>query len=124
MPRVELTDLFIRSLKPDGPQHRYYCNQVHNFGLRLSQAGGKTFFVDAGKPRTRLSLGKYPRTPLKAARKAALQVLLSDDPVPSAASLAAAFAAYYDGHITQNCRPATARKLRDLVSTHIRSHPR
>jgi Arm DNA-binding domain len=119
MPRVALTDLFIRNLKPTGAQHRFYCNQLHNFGLRLSQAGGKTFFLDVGEPRTRISLGKYPKTPLKDARKKALQILWSDEPLPSTRTLADAFEAYYEGHISRNCRPATARKLKKLISTQL-----
>ena len=119
MPRVALTDLFIRNLKPDGSQHRFYCNQLHNFGLRLSQAGGKTFFLDVGAPRTRISLGKYPKIPLKDARKKALQILWSDEPLPSSRTLSEAFAAYYDGHISRNCRPATARKLKKLISAQV-----
>jgi hypothetical protein len=37
MPRVTLTDLSIKAIKPTGKQTRYVCNRTPNFGLLVSQ---------------------------------------------------------------------------------------
>jgi len=56
MARMALTDISIRALKPTGKQQAYWCTLVPNFGLLLSQAGGKSFFVMVGRERRRLHL--------------------------------------------------------------------
>ena len=57
MPTIRLTDLSVQKIKPTGTQVLYYCDQTPNFGLRVSQAGTKTFFVNIGPDRKRVSLG-------------------------------------------------------------------
>ena len=77
MPRISLTDATIRALKPTGKQETYWCNLTPNFALRMSQKGGKSFFVMLGRERKRVHLGKYPATPLKHAREKARALLLN-----------------------------------------------
>ena len=76
MPKVHLSDLSIRALKATGKQQKYWCALTPNFGLLLSQAGGKSFFFMAPKTRRRIPLGKWPATPVKQARDAARRLLL------------------------------------------------
>jgi hypothetical protein len=53
-----LTDIGIRALKATGKQEKFWCSQTPNFGLLLSQAGGKSFFFMAPGTRRRIPLGK------------------------------------------------------------------
>src|ERR1700694_3451068 len=61
MPRISLTDATVRAWKPTGKQETYWCNLTPNFALRMSQKGGKSFFVMLGRERKRVHLGKYRR---------------------------------------------------------------
>ena len=86
MPTQKLTDQAVRSLRPDTRQVDYWDVSPKNFGVRVSQAGRKTFIVryrTAGRYR-RMSLGVYPIVSLSDARRHARQVLgevaSNDDP--------------------------------------------
>ena len=86
MPTRRLTDQAVRSLRPDTRQVDYWDVSPKNFGVRVSQAGRKTFIVryrTAGRYR-RMSLGVYPIVSLSDARGHAKQVLgevaSNDDP--------------------------------------------
>ena len=59
MPRLYLTDLAIRRLKPTGKQVIYW-DTASPVALRMSQAGGRSFIVVLGEKRRKVSLGKYP----------------------------------------------------------------
>jgi integrase len=114
-----LTDIAIRALKPTGRQQKFWCSQTPNFGLLVSQAGGKSFFFMTPRSRRRIALGKWPATPLKEARAAARRLLL--DPQSSAlrpVTFCEAFTAYYDRRIVPNYRPRTATQLKGLVERH------
>ena len=60
MPRLYLTDMAIRRLKPTGTQVIYW-DTVSPIALRVSQAGGKAFIIVVGKQRRKMTLGKYPQ---------------------------------------------------------------
>jgi hypothetical protein len=113
MPRVTLVDLIIRALNSTGRQEMLWCSQTPNFGLLLSQAGGKSFFFMAPRTRRRIALGKWPPTSLKDARNAARRLLV--DPQATAitpATFSEAFRAYYEHRILPNYRPQTAKQLK------------
>src|SRR5207244_10928071 len=99
MPRINLTDATIRALKPTGKQETYWCNLTPNFALRMSQKGGKSFFVMLGRERKRIHLGKYPATPLKHAREKARVLLLNPAARPTGKTLGEAFDAYFQSAI-------------------------
>src|SRR5438132_11679415 len=109
MARMALTDISIRALKPTGKQQAYWCTLVPNFGLMLSQAGGKSFFVMLGRERRRIHLGKYPATSLKDARDAARRLLLAPPTEASPLTLSRAFEMYCQAHVRTNFKPRTAR---------------
>src|SRR5437660_5039581 len=71
VPRISLTDATIRALRPTGRQETYWCNLTPNFALRMSQKGGKSFFVMLGRDRKRVHLGKYPATTSARTRESA-----------------------------------------------------
>lgn len=64
---------------PDSGQKIYRDDTVRGFGVRVSQAGGKSFVVMHGARRKLTTLGKYPALSLKDARQKALQVLANSD---------------------------------------------
>ena len=108
MPRISLTDVTIRALKPTGKQETYWCNLTPNFALRMSQKGGKSFFVMLGRERKRIHLGKYPATPLKHAREKARALLLNPAARPNGKTFGEAFDAYFQSAIEPNYKPRTA----------------
>jgi integrase len=121
VPRISLTDATIRSLKPTGRQETYWCNLTPNFGLRLSQKGGKSFFVLLGRERKRIHLGKYPATPVRQARDLARSLLLNPSTSPSGKTLAETFEVYFQSAIEPNYRSSSARQVRRLFSKHMTS---
>lgn len=72
------TDLFLRKLaSPKAGRAEHYDGKVPGFGIRVTAAGTKTFFVvyrHKGASR-RLSLGRYPVVSLQTARQQAQQAL-------------------------------------------------
>ena len=74
MPRLHLTDIAVRRLKPLGQQVIYW-DTVSPVALRLSQAGGKSFMVVVGDDRRKITLGKYPDMSLADARAEAERIV-------------------------------------------------
>ena len=116
MPRVTLTDLVIQRLKPSGQQVFYRCNRTPSFGLRLSQAGGKSFFAIIG--RKYVHLGKYPAVSLQDARREASR-LLDAGYLPAKQSVSAAIQTYLSTHIRSNYRPRSATEAERLLKKHL-----
>lgn len=69
-----LSDLAVSSLKPTGKQ--YVVWDTPNFGVRVSQAGAKTFIAQIGSERRKVTIGRYPSVSLKDARRKAQLLLL------------------------------------------------
>jgi integrase len=120
VPRISLTDATVRALKPTGKQETYWCNLTPNFALRMSQKGGKSFFVMLGRERKRIHLGKYPATPLKHAREKARALLLNPAARPNGKTLSEAFDAYFQSAIEPNYKPRSATSVRGLFTRHTR----
>ena len=104
VPRITLTDAPVRALKPTGKPESYWCTLTPNFGLRLSQRGGKSFFVMVGRQRKRIHLGKYPETSLKQARERARELLLNPTTNLNSKTLGDTFDAYFQTAVQPNCR--------------------
>jgi integrase len=119
VPRVSLTDAKIRALKPTGKQETYWCNLTPNFALRMSQKGGKSFFVMLGRERKRIHLGKYPATPLKHARERARTLLLNPTARPTGKTFAEAFNAYFQSAVQPNYRPRSAQQVHGIFLRHM-----
>jgi integrase len=70
MPRLHLTDIAVRALKPPASgQVDYWDETTRAFGLRVSQAGTKTFVAKVNNQR--ITIGRYPEMPLADARRKA-----------------------------------------------------
>ena len=118
MPQITLTDLAIRKLKPSDKQQEFFCDNTHNFGLRVSQSGTKSFFVMLTNPRRRVHLGKYPQTKLQDARKQAKQLALFPQAQASATQFSDAVESYLTLHVEPNYRTRSAY----LTTRHLRQH--
>ncbi|WP_417271108.1 tyrosine-type recombinase/integrase [Celeribacter sp.] len=71
MPKISLTDAYLKKLKPDGKA--FVVSDLNSTGLRLrvSKKGVKTFALQVRDPRGKvktITLGRYPELSLKAAR--------------------------------------------------------
>lgn len=73
--RAQLTDITVRSLKPEpGRQLKVWDTKTPGFGVRVN-GRTKSWIVMFGRKRQLQVLGQYPDTPLAEARKKALVVL-------------------------------------------------
>lgn len=76
MPVCRLTELSVRSAQPPvRGQHTFWDSTFHQFGLRVSQGGTKTFTVMYGPLRERVTIGRYPTISLAQARARAKEIL-------------------------------------------------
>ena len=116
--KTALTDLAIQRLKPNGKQQTVFCATTPNFGLRISQAGGKSFFVLTGQDRRRVHLGKWPATTLKDARIAARKLLLSPEDETASVTFSGAFETYLKAYIEPNYRERPAKEVERLIRKH------
>jgi integrase len=78
MPKLELSDRFIATLKPQGDAAAdYFDSKAKGLNLRITPTGVKAWSVMFTSPkdgkRARLSLGTYPATPLAKARTLAIE---------------------------------------------------
>lgn len=117
--KAHLTDITVKTLKPSERQVDYFCVQTRNFGVRVSPGGTKTFFVLTGPAtaRKRVTLGTYPDTTLKAARRAAHLTT----PSPSIAGIptvAEATKAYLE-NVRANYRSRSAYLTERLLTLHF-----
>lgn len=81
-----LTELTIRKFPhPTSGSVKHFDPSLPGFGIRCS-AKGKSFFVMYGEKRRLKTLGKWPELPLKDARLAAKQLLISPPLVPTSPS--------------------------------------
>jgi integrase len=85
VPKAHLTDISVKGLKPQPRQVTYWDDSLPGFGLRVSQAGAKSWVVMTGRDRKLTTLSRYPGDSLKDARAAARKVLI--DPKPKAAAI-------------------------------------
>jgi integrase len=76
MPKIELTDRFVATIKTDRIAD-YFDAKTTGLGLRVAPTGIKSWSVVFTSPkngvRARLSLGRYPSTPLARARTLAIE---------------------------------------------------
>jgi hypothetical protein len=80
MPRLYLADVVVRALKaPPTGQIDYWDANTRAFGVRVSQAGSKTFVAKVRN--RRVTIGRYPDCSLAEARKKANGVKSEEQPV-------------------------------------------
>lgn len=130
MATTAFTDIYLRKLKPPAEGRiEVYDGKIAGFGLRVSSAGTKTFFVLGrhGRSFKRISLGRYPTLTLEKARRKAIDALrdLADGVDPSIELRAARgeapdqFPRAVDGFVELHClqqnRASTAHETQRLL---------
>lgn len=122
MPRILLTDLAVRALKPVGVQQTYWCSHTPNFGVRVSQAGAKSFVVMLGRERRRKYLGSYPAKTVQEARREARKLLVdleaTMEPARVSFTLHEACALYFETYIRPNYRPRSGALVEQMITKH------
>ena len=119
MPRIVLTDLAVRALKPNGKQITYWCSLTPTFGVMVSQRGTKAFYVMLGRERRRIHLGKYPSVTLADARKRARDLILYPTAALPKITLRDAFSTYYESSVRPNYRPRPARQVERTFTRYL-----
>jgi len=71
--KLQLTDRFCQHAKSEAPQTDYFDETVPGLALRVTSHGTKAWTFLWGKPRRRITLGRYPSLSLASARAAALE---------------------------------------------------
>ena len=71
--KLQLTDRFCQHAKSETPQTDYFDETVPGLALRVTSHGTKAWTFLWGKPRRRITLGRYPSLSLASARAAALE---------------------------------------------------
>jgi integrase len=104
MPRLHLTDISVRSLKPSKGSVTYWDDTTPSFGIRVGK-NAKTWTVMRGRDRERVKIGHYPDLSLAEARTAAKR-LLSSAPEPKKVKT---FAQARDEFLDLNYRGSTSR---------------
>ena len=112
MPRVALTDITVRTLKPTGQQVQYWDASLPNFGCRLNQSGTKTFNVMLGTKRRLVKIGNYPAWTLAMARKRAHELM--EDAETTVVTYEAARQLFFDRHLA-TLKTSTAHEQRNLM---------
>jgi integrase len=113
VPKTQLTELAIRSLKPG----TYYDVSTPAFGIRVGKHR-KTWIVMRGRTRTRTRIGFYPATPLAEARRKAFVLLGSHlHPRPST-PFHEALEQFLEIH-GQSLKPRSKRELERTLRRHF-----
>lgn len=116
MPKITLTDLTIKSLKP-AAQTDYWDSGLSNFGLRAGPKR-KTFQILLGKKRQRITIGRYPDISLSDARRKAMQLLGATRQNMPSVRFENARADFLD-HQRKNNKPSTVRENDRLLKRHF-----
>jgi integrase len=83
MPKISMTDQWLKKLKPQEKQIDYFDLILPSFGVRVGKAGKKAWFVmyriHGQRTIKRFTLGRYPQLSLKSARIKAKAILVEAD---------------------------------------------
>src|SRR5216684_7047598 len=113
---AHLTNVTVRSLKPNGKQTKVWDSSTPGFGVIVGKS--KSFFVMYGKKRTVKVLGRFPDTPLSTARTAAKK-LLATNPQPIVALAFPKALEQFLEEKTKARRANTVRTLKDRLNRHF-----
>lgn len=120
MPKIELSDAGLRSLRP--PQRGtidYWDTKLPSFGCRVSQGGAKTFVLKLRN--SRRAVGRYPLISLSEARAEARK-LLAEKTLGRVRPQALTFQAAADAFLKEkerSRRPRTVANLRARLAQHF-----
>ena len=118
MPRAHLTDISVKGLKSQPRQVTYWDNSLPGFGLRVSQAGAKSWVVMTGRDRKLTTLSRYPDHSLKDARAAARKLLTDPKPRFAAITFEDALTLFLSTREQRN-KERTVKDYRRLLTRHF-----
>lgn len=116
---MSLTDTTIRNLKPPQKGQKLYTdNTLAGFGVRVSAGGSKSFIVQIGTDRRKVTIGRYPIITLAKAREEARR-LLAEHTLgkvrPQSITYTKAIELFLEDK-RRNRRPSTVRDYERLLS--------
>ena len=118
MPKAHLTDISVKGLKPQPRQVTYWDDSLPGFGLRVSQAGAKSWVVMTGRDRRLTTLSRYPAYSLKDARTAARKVLTDPKPKSTTITFEDALTLFLSTSERRN-KERTVKDYRRLLTRHF-----
>jgi integrase len=119
----KITDIAIRALQPPPSGQRFHADDsLPGFGVRVSAGGTKTFVLNHGRERERITLGRYPTLTLADARAEAKRIqaertLGALRPQPM--KVKEALSQYLTSHVEQKCAPRTQKEIKRLMTKHV-----
>ena len=116
MPRIQLTDVTVRSLKSDDGQLDYWDTKTPGFGVRVGKTT-KTFVVKVEN--RRITLGQYPDLSLADARKQALGHKAETKAAPGAIKFEKAVELFIETYCKPNNRPRVAAERERILRKHF-----
>ncbi len=109
------TELFLDLLRFDGEIKYFWDKALPAFGVRISKTR-KTFTVIRGKRRERVSIGRYPETSLKEARKRARGLLGAEELSGPSTTFAAALDEFISSHVD---KLKSAKGMKRILKKHF-----
>src|ERR1019366_2700546 len=122
MPKITLTEISVRALKPADGQVTYWDVNLPNFGVRVGKRR-KTFVLLVGDARQRVSLGTYPDTTLADARKMARERMAERTlgvQRPAPLSFTDALTLFLMTYSKQHHAPRTAHECKRILERHFK----
>ena len=134
MPKIRLTDLAVKKLKPSSEKREEFWDEGFtgaSFGVRMSKAGRKSFVLmfRADGQQRRMTLGIYPHLSLAEARQRAQEVLgrvaKGEDPAQEKAGIrnSETFAElggqYVERHAKVNKSPRSIQEDQRILNTYL-----
>lgn len=120
--RLTLTDISVRQLRPPTRGQKMYRDEtLAGFGVRVSQAGAKTFVLVHGRQRQFLTIGRYPIITLAQARAEAKRIL-AEKILGQHQPRSIKFEDAYDLFKTHHCatkKPRTSKDYRRMIEVHF-----
>ena len=125
MPKIALTEISVRALKPVGVQTTFWDASLPNFGVRVGKQR-KTFVVLVGATeRRRVTLGAYPELSIARARQMARERLYTPqataEPAKPVAAFSEALELFLSTHSKQKHGPKTARENKRILDSYFKS---
>jgi len=123
VPKVRLTDITIKNLKPPAKgQVDYWCDHLPTFGVRVSQGGSRSFILK--KENSRQVIGRWPLVSLQQARSEARRRLAEMtlgfvEPVQT--SFDEALEIYIEQYVPR-LRKSTAYEKERILRRNVRPH--
>jgi Arm DNA-binding domain/Phage integrase, N-terminal SAM-like domain len=117
---MQLTDVTLRSLKPDLRQRTYFDDSLTGFGLRVNPGGTRTFILMHGPSRQLTKIGRVGVISLKDARQRAREIL-AEDTLGNHRAPTLSFQDAYERFKTMHCarkKPRTSQDYQRIINVH------